>query len=158
MRAVFFFRIFSTRFVVSIVLLSHRNKKRLAGPRKMKVDREDLADYIRRTRRAAHWSCKDVAIQAQQKGSAISASYITRLENREIARPSASKLAALAAGLSVSPTEIFALARGESPDTPRAREAALINMFRALPASTQDDLFEITQCLYRRRVAAKKKR
>jgi hypothetical protein len=50
----------------------------------MRVDREtDLADYIRRTRRAGRWSCKDISIRAREKGFAISASYVARLENRE---------------------------------------------------------------------------
>jgi transcriptional regulator with XRE-family HTH domain len=124
----------------------------------MRVDREDIADYIRRTRRASQWSCKDISIRAREKGFAISKSYVARLENREIMRPSLEKLTALAAGLGVAPTEIDALARGQSPATPRGREATLLNMFRALPASTQDELFEITHCLYRRRVTAKKKR
>lgn len=123
----------------------------------MRVEREDLADYIRRMRRAAHWSCRDISIRARQRGFAISTSYIARLENREILRPSAEKLAALAAGLEVPPTEVFAVARGESVDTPRSREAALLNMFRGLPAGTQDDAFELIKCLYRRRVASKKK-
>lgn len=123
----------------------------------MRVDREDLADYIRRTRRAAHWSCKDIATRARQKGFSISTSYVFRLENREIVRPSADKLAALAAGLEVPATAVFALARGESVDKPRAREAALLNMFRSLPASTQDDAFDLVHCLYRRHAAPKKK-
>jgi hypothetical protein len=49
------------------------------------------------------------------------------------------------------------VARGESVDTPRARDAALLNMFHALPPSTQDDAFDLIQCLYRRRSTTKKK-
>jgi transcriptional regulator with XRE-family HTH domain len=123
----------------------------------MKVDREDLADFIRRTRRAAHWSCKDIATRARQKGFAISKSYVARLENREILSPSLDKLDALAAGLEVSATEVSALARGESVGTPRAREAALLNMYRGLPPSTQEDAFELIKSLYRHRGPAKKK-
>jgi transcriptional regulator with XRE-family HTH domain len=109
-----------------------------------------LADFVRRRRRDKHWSCQDIANRAKQKGFQISVTYISRLENRQHRNPSAGKLTALAAGLDVSPNEIFAIARGESIDTPSARQSALLDMFDHLPRDKQEEILMVLKCFYER--------
>jgi transcriptional regulator with XRE-family HTH domain len=115
-----------------------------------KMNRETLADFVRRRRRDHHWSCQDIATRAKQKGFQISTTYIYRLENQEHHNPSTAKLIALAAGLDISPNEIFAIARGESINTPTGRQSSLLDMFDHLPPTKQDEILMILKCFYER--------
>jgi transcriptional regulator with XRE-family HTH domain len=115
-----------------------------------KMNRETLGDFVRRLRHEKHWSCQDISNRARQRGFQISTTYIYRLESREHRNPSAAKLTALAAGLDISATEIFAVARGESITTPTARQASLLDMFNRLPAPKQDEILMILKCFYER--------
>jgi transcriptional regulator with XRE-family HTH domain len=78
---------------------------------------EDLADYLRRVRNEKGMSQRDVEIKS---GNRISKGYIGQIENREVLGHSVTpqKLQALAVGLGISEDEIFAVARGKSPNEP----------------------------------------
>jgi len=112
--------------------------------------RESLGEFSRRVRHNKGLSRLDVSRQAQQKGERISVTYLAKIESGEARHPSNKILTALAAGLDVLDEEISAIARGESIETPSVKERALIKLFRELPPSTRDDLWEIVKCLRRR--------
>lgn len=78
--------------------------------------KEDLADYVRRIRQEKGLSVQEVENAARRAGLKISRSYVSQIENRYILSVTATKLQALAKGLGVSEDEIFAVARGKSPE------------------------------------------
>lgn len=76
---------------------------------------EDFGDFIRRIRRQKNLSCADVSRQSARFGKRIAGSYVNRIENNFILRPSADRLIALAHGLGVPVEELLARAAGLNP-------------------------------------------
>ncbi len=86
----------------------------------MSQSKESLGDYISRILRE-----KDLSMYQVEKRTrgAISQSYANRIKNGQIPTPSAAKLSALAKGLGVPESEIFAAAgSGMSKDVDIAHE------------------------------------
>ena len=78
--------------------------------------KEDFADFVRRVREVEKkLSLKDVVDNARKRGYRISRGYISQIENRYGLSVTSGKLQALAAGLGISESRIFAAARGYSP-------------------------------------------
>lgn len=75
--------------------------------------RETLQEYVRRVMLEKGLSGYTVE---RDSGSQISQSQVNRIQNGEVSNPSATKLKALAKGLSVSESELFAVARGITED------------------------------------------
>lgn len=69
-----------------------------------------LGEYIKKIRQEKELSVESVA---RQSGGGISGSYVNKIENENV-NPTTPKLKALAKGLGVTETEIFAVARGVS--------------------------------------------
>ena len=69
-----------------------------------------LGEYIKKIRQEKDLSVENVA---RQSGGGISGSYVNKIENENV-NPTTPKLKALAKGLGVTETEIFAVARGVS--------------------------------------------
>lgn len=78
---------------------------------------EGLADFVRRVRSEKRLSLNDVQ---RLSGNQIANSYVSRIENgiADAEGVTPKKLQALARGLQISEEEIFAVARGKSPNEP----------------------------------------
>lgn len=74
---------------------------------------EQLAEFVRRTRKEKGLSTPDVE---RNSGYKISDGYVSQIENLYIKNVSPEKLAALAKGLGVTEEEVFAAARGKTPN------------------------------------------
>lgn len=77
------------------------------------MSQESLPDYLRRV-----WKEKGISSYEVERRSnfTISQSYAARIRNGHIANPSATKLKALAKGMGVPESELFAVARGVKSD------------------------------------------
>jgi len=73
------------------------------------MSQESLPDYLRRVFKEKDISSYEVE---RRSGRAISQSYAARIRNGHILNPSTTKLKALAKGLGVPESELFAAARG----------------------------------------------
>jgi transcriptional regulator with XRE-family HTH domain len=82
------------------------------------MERESLADYVRRIRNEKRLSTGDVHLRSSHiPDQRIAKSHISRIENGISKNPTTETLRALAKGLDVSEDEIFAIARGKAPRT-----------------------------------------
>lgn len=70
---------------------------------------ESLAEYVARIMRDKNLSGYDIERLTHRQ---ITQSYVNRIKNGEVKTPSAVKLTALAKGLSVTPSELFAMVSG----------------------------------------------
>jgi transcriptional regulator with XRE-family HTH domain len=109
---------------------------------------ESLGDYVRRFR--GERSLSEIEANSGRKGAKVSASYINRIENGLVKRPSSDRLIAIANGLGVPVGELLAVASGEPLDEMNAEELRLLIMFRALPADKRDDLLIIARAFERK--------
>lgn len=109
---------------------------------------EDLADYVKRTRKEKELSLNDVVRRAKERGHRISNGYVSQIENRYYISLTTGKLAALAAGLGVPEEEIYAVARGKpiSEEGP-LKELRLLEYFRMLTPERQDDLLAYAEMM-----------
>ena len=108
---------------------------------------ETLGDFVRRIRREKNLTLRAVSNRSGRFGRRISASGITRIENDPKHRTTASKLAALANGLGVPASELFARAVGTAPRNPDA-ERRLVERFNELSPERQDDVLKIVDLWY----------
>ncbi len=113
-----------------------------------------LAEYVRQTRLAKHFSATDVE---KNSGEKISDSYILRIENGQVANVSFDKLDALAEGLQVPKDEIHRIARGLSPEPPTEKLEILAETFdgRDLTASDWADIEAVVHVLIEQKRSVK---
>jgi transcriptional regulator with XRE-family HTH domain len=127
--------------VSTIICNGSSHRRGVAYDNELIVDmqRENLADYVRRMRvQEKKFSLTDVE---RNSGGEIDASYVNRIENGLVTNVTPDKLRALAKGLQVFEDEIFAVARGKSiTDDPTYDEQRLLSFFRMLPTEWQDEL------------------
>lgn len=109
---------------------------------------ESLGEFVRRVRREAGLSCTDVERQSARYGPKIAASYVNRIENGLKTKPSADRLTALARGLGISETEIFAATQGKSIHEVDANEQRLLARFRELAPNRQEDVLRIVETFH----------
>jgi transcriptional regulator with XRE-family HTH domain len=110
---------------------------------------EELADYVKRIRKAQGWSLNEVA---RRSGGGISNGYISQIENRYYINPTRDKLIALAKGLGVTEAEIFAVATRQPIDEGSRRteeHLRLIEMFNDIPRQCQQDVLDLLEVLQR---------
>jgi transcriptional regulator with XRE-family HTH domain len=105
-----------------------------ASDRYSVVDRkqaEGLADYVRRVRFEKGFSLLDVQRNSR---SQIAGSYVSRIENgiADANGVTPKKLQALALGLQVSEEEVFAIARGKSPNEPDIEKEKMWQVYNEL--------------------------
>jgi transcriptional regulator with XRE-family HTH domain len=111
---------------------------------------ESLADYVRRVRRQKNLSQGDVQRQAARRGYRIVGTYISRIENEIATNLSKDKLIALAHGLDVPESEVFAIVRGQPLSGPNHQEDILLSFFRQMPEHQRADVLAIVRALYDR--------
>ena len=95
---------------------------------------ETLSNYVSRLMRTTGIS----GYESSSSNKQISQSYVNRIKNGEVLKPSPQKLQALAQGLSVSEEELFSIVRGKAPNPIRlAGEQldGLLSKFEQLPPS-----------------------
>ncbi len=93
---------------------------------------EPLGDFISRIRNEKGLSCTDVSKQSARFGKPISASYVNRIENKQIKNPSADRLRALAHGLGIPAGDLLARAAGLVAPGTQSEELHLVTRFREL--------------------------
>jgi transcriptional regulator with XRE-family HTH domain len=107
---------------------------------------ESLADWISRIRNAKGLSLTDVERESARHGKKIAGSYVNRIENGLVPRPSADRLRALAHGLREPEELVMAIATGRTPASPNdALEMQLLAHFRELPNDYKEDLLKIVR-------------
>lgn len=112
------------------------------------MERETLADLVRRTRGEKRLSLREVSLRS---GGEIANSHISRIENGESTNLTTEKLRALAKGLGLPEEEIFAVARGRSvSDDLKPEEWRLLNYYRSIPYERQVDLLSYSEILFNR--------
>ena len=109
---------------------------------------ETFGDFIRRIRRQKNLSCADVSRQSARFGNRIAGSYINRIENNFILRPSADRLTALAHGLGVPVEELLARAAGLNASHTSFDELNLLTRFRELSPERKEDVLHIVDLWY----------
>lgn len=109
---------------------------------------ESLDRYVRRILKEKGLSYADV--QERSEG-AISDSYIGNIVSGTVGSLTVGKLKALARGLDVSEDEIFAIARGHSPnnfrDFQKSRFANLFEKYKKLPGEEQKELLVLLEAV-----------
>lgn len=80
---------------------------------KVRVMSETLPDLVRRTRKDKRLSTPDVE---RLSGFNITDGYVSQIENNAVKNVSPEKLKALAKGLGITEEEVFAAARGKTPN------------------------------------------
>lgn len=93
---------------------------------------EPLGDFISRIRNEKNLSCADVSQQSARFGKPISASYVNRIENKQIKNPSPDRLTALAHGLGIPAEDLLARAAGLVAPGGQSEEHDLLTRFRKL--------------------------
>ena len=109
---------------------------------------EPLGDFIRRIRNEKGLSCKEVEKQSARFGKPIAASYINRIENNVMLRPTADRLMALANGLGIPVDELLARAVGVAPSNDSSHEFELLTRFKKLSAERKADVLKIVDMWY----------
>jgi len=104
---------------------------------------ENFGDFVRRIRTKKNLSCADVSRQSARFGKRIAGSYINRIENNLILRPSADRLIALAHGLGVPVEELLVRTAGLNPSPPSSDELNLLTRFRELSPERKEDVLHI---------------
>jgi transcriptional regulator with XRE-family HTH domain len=129
--------------------LSHRCGVAYDNELVVDMQRENLADYVRRMRvQEKKFSLTDVE---RNSGGDIDASYVNRIENGLVTNVTPDKLRALAKGLQVFEDEIFAVARGKSIiDDPTYDEQRLLGFFRTLSTEWKDELLAYAELTSKR--------
>lgn len=99
-----------------------------------------MADFVRDRLAEKRWSTNDVAERAKRAGFDINRSYVTRVINRDYTNPTIETLRALAVGLDVSPSKVFAAALQIDSEIRRKREVTLPQyLWDALDASAEQN-------------------
>jgi len=93
---------------------------------------EPLGDFVSRIRNEKGLSCTDVSKQSARFGKPISASYVNRIENKQIKDPSPDRLRALAHGLGIPAEDLVARALGLAAPGDQSDELHLVTRFREL--------------------------
>jgi transcriptional regulator with XRE-family HTH domain len=115
--------------------------KRLA----VSMERETLADLVRRVRNEKRLSLREVSLRS---GGEIANSHISRIENGESTNLTTEKLQALAKGLGIPEEEIFAVARGKSVSGDlQLDELKLVEYFRVLPPESREILLAYAEMM-----------
>jgi len=109
---------------------------------------DNFGDFIRRIRNEKGLSCKEVEKQSARFGKPIAASYINRVENNVMLRPTADRLMALANGLGIPVEELLARAVGVAPSNDSSHEFELLTRFKKLSAERRDDVLKIVDMWY----------
>lgn len=104
----------------------------------------NLADFIRSKMAEKKLSTYEVA---RESGNAINANTITRILNGDIKEAKLTTLQAIAKGLGVPEIDIFRVARGMPPETPKERLKLLAETF-AGQGLTDEDWEEVDAMLY----------
>lgn len=116
------------------------------------MERETLADLVRRVRNEKRLSLREVSLRS---GGKIANSHISRIENGESTNPTTEKLQALAKGLGVPEEEIFAVARGKSVSGDlQLDELRLLEYYRLLSEERRADALAILETMSQRRGTA----
>ena len=108
---------------------------------------ETFGDFIRRFRNEKGLSCADVSKRSARFGKPIAASYINRIENNVMLRPTADRLMALANGLGIPIEELLARAVGVVPSND-CHEFELLTRFKKLSAERRADVLKIVDMWY----------
>jgi transcriptional regulator with XRE-family HTH domain len=111
---------------------------------------ETLGEFVRRIRKEKHLSLRDVSNRSARHGKRISASYVNRIENNLMQRPTAYRLTALAHGLNVPAPELLTRAIGLAPSGKSSDELYLVTRFRELSPERQSDVIKIVDLWYSR--------
>jgi transcriptional regulator with XRE-family HTH domain len=106
---------------------------------------ETLGDYVRRWR--GDRSLSEIERNSARKGARVAASYINRIENGLIRRPSSERLTAVCNGLGCPLAELLAIASGRPLTKAIAIEERLLSSFRNLPDEQQDDFVRQVRAL-----------
>ena len=109
---------------------------------------EPLGDFIRRIRNEKNLSCTRVSKQSARFGKAISASYINRIENKQIKNPSADRLRVLAHGLGIPAADLLARAAGLVAPGGQSEELHLVTRFRELSPDRRVDILNIVDMFH----------
>ena len=94
-----------------------------------------LAEFVRFARTEKKLSVSDVE---RNSGGEISDSYISRIENGQIANVSPDKLDALAKGLGINADDIYRVARGLEPSKSKDRMEIMAETFDGQDLTEQD--------------------
>ncbi len=110
---------------------------------------EDLADFVRRVRKSAGLSTREVA---NRSGGLISHGYVSQIENRIGVSDGISprRLLGLARGLGISIEEVVAVALGFPLSELAAQQTRLIGFFNTLPEDKQSEALDFMKMFSRR--------
>ena len=108
---------------------------------------ETLGEFVRRIREEKGLSLADVSKGSGCFGKKIAASYISRIENESTRKITTHRLTALAKGLGIPATELFARAAG-LPGSSGNDELYLVTRFRELSRERKADVLKIVDMWY----------
>lgn len=106
----------------------------------------ELGEYVKKIREDKGFSVDDVA---RRSGGGISGSYVNKIENENV-NPTIPRLKALAKGLGVTETEIFAVARGVPVDQKGIaveRFARIADAYPLLPYEIRQSLEPLVEAI-----------
>ena len=112
---------------------------------------EPLGDFVSRIRNEKGLSCTGVSRQSARFGKPISASYVNRIENKQIKDPSPDRLRALAHGLSIPAEDLLARAAGLVTPGDQSQELYLVTRFRELSPDRKIDVLNIVDMYHSER-------
>ena len=112
---------------------------------------EPLGDFVSRIRNEKGLSCTGVSKQSARFGKPISASYVNRIENKQIKDPSPDRLRALAHGLSIPAEDLLARAAGLVTPGDQSQELHLVTRFRELSPDRKNDVLNIVDMYHSER-------
>jgi transcriptional regulator with XRE-family HTH domain len=119
---------------------------------------EPLGDFVSRIRSEKGLSCTGVSRQSARFGKPISASYVNRIENKQIKDPSPDRLRALAHGLSIPAEDLLARAAGLVTPGDQSQELYLVTRFRELSPDRKIDVLNIVDMYHSERSARRTSR
>jgi len=137
------------RHVFPLRAPSNEGTIEVAVPRSPTI--ETLGEYIRRNRAGRPFS--EIEENSARRGARVAASYIHRVENRIIQRPSNERLVAIGNGLGVPTAEILAVAAGRPLTEADAQDERLLTVFHALGADDRELGIKLIVALARARGA-----
>jgi transcriptional regulator with XRE-family HTH domain len=109
-----------------------------------KRQREDLADFVRRTLKEKRLSTRDVEERAKRKGMRITHGYVSRIISHSATNLTVDKLKALAAGLGIREKEVFDRVSNEplesEPDYHESDFAHLFSKYKNLKDEDKKEL------------------
>ncbi len=109
---------------------------------------ETLGDFVSRIRNEKGLSCTDVSERSARFGEPISASYVNRIENKQIKNPSPDRLRALAHGLGIPAEDLLARAAGLVAPGGQSEEHQLVTRFRELSPDLRVIVLQIVNMLH----------